>query len=84
MESQLIVGGNVVDALHSIVDRDSPDLIVMTAHGYTGSDNRPFGSMALNFVVYGINPLLIVQDNPESCGSLPSPSDLATVEKSGH
>jgi nucleotide-binding universal stress UspA family protein len=84
MEIQLIVGENVTDALHSIVERKKPDLVVMTAHGYSGSANRPFGSLALNFIVYGTNPLLIVQDIPESCESLPVPAETAYMEKPGH
>jgi nucleotide-binding universal stress UspA family protein len=84
MESQLIIGENVVDALHSVVERAAPDLVVMSAHGYTGSDNRPFGSLALNFIVYGTNPLLIVQDIPESCEELPLSSDITNKEKPGH
>jgi nucleotide-binding universal stress UspA family protein len=84
MKIQLIVGEHVVDALHTIVEQDKPDLVVMTAHGYTGSGKRPFGGLALNFIVYGTNPLLIVQDIPESCEKLPAPAEIAYKEKPGH
>jgi nucleotide-binding universal stress UspA family protein len=84
IESQLIIGQNVIDALHSVVEQATPDLVIMTAHGYTGSDNRPFGSLALNFIVYGTNPLLILQDIPESSEKLPLSSESIYKEKPGH
>jgi nucleotide-binding universal stress UspA family protein len=84
MQIELIVGEQVVDALHTIVEQDKPDLVVMSAHGYTGSEKRPFGGLALNFIVYGTNPLLIVQDIPESCEKLPAPVEIAYKENPGH
>jgi nucleotide-binding universal stress UspA family protein len=84
MQTHLIIGEDVADTLHSLVERENPDLVVMTAHGYSGSAKRPFGSLALYFIAYGIKPLLIVQDMPESCESFPASAEFARREHPGH
>jgi len=84
MKTHLIIGEDVADTLHSLVGRENPDLIVMTAHGYSGSAHRPFGSLALNFIAYGTRPLLILQDMPESCEVLPESTEFAHKGQPGH
>jgi nucleotide-binding universal stress UspA family protein len=84
MQTYLIVGEDVADILHSLVDQEKPDLVIMSAHGYSGSAKRPFGSLALNFIAYGTKPLLIVQDIPESCEILPTSAEFAPREHPGH
>ena len=58
----LLVGDNVAAALHELVKREDVDLVVLSAHGYSGGARWPYGSVALNFIAYGTTPLLIVQD----------------------
>lgn len=53
-------------ALHDIVDREKIDLVLLSAHGYSGENRWPYGDIALNFIVYGTTPLLIVQDLSEN------------------
>lgn len=53
--------GNSSD-LHNVVELEGIDLVVLGAHGYSGNPKRPYGSVALNFIVYGTTSLLIVQD----------------------
>jgi nucleotide-binding universal stress UspA family protein len=84
MQTHLIIGEDVADTLHSLVDQEKPDLVVMSAHGYSGSAKRPFGSLALNFIAYGTKPLLIVQDMPESCEILPTSAEFSPREHPGH
>ncbi len=48
--------------MHDIVDRENIDLVLMSAHGYSGENRWPYGKFALNFIVYGTTPLFIVQD----------------------
>ncbi|OGO19623.1 MAG: hypothetical protein A2Z14_19640 [Chloroflexi bacterium RBG_16_48_8] len=84
MKTHLIVGVDVADTLHSIVDQEKPDVVVLSAHGYSGSAQRPYGSLALNFIAYGTTPLLIVQDMPNSYSILPTPAELASKEYPGH
>lgn len=84
MKTHLFVGDDVADTLHSLVDQEKPDLVVISAHGYSGSVQRPYGSLALNFISYGTTPLLIVQDMPNSYTVLPTPAELASREYPGH
>lgn len=48
--------------LHNLVDREKIDLVLLSAHGYSGENRWPYGKIALNFIVFGTTPLLIVQD----------------------
>jgi len=84
MKTHLFVGIDVADTLHSIVEEEKPDLVVMSAHGYSGSAQRPYGSLALNFIAYGTTPLIIIQDMPTSYNILPTPAELASKEFPGH
>lgn len=49
-------------ALHRIAEEEESDLVLLSAHGYSGSKRWPYGSTALSFIVYGNAPLLIFQD----------------------
>jgi nucleotide-binding universal stress UspA family protein len=84
IKTHLFVGVDVADTLHYVVDEEKPDVVVMSAHGYSGSTQRPYGSLALNFIAYGTTPLLIVQDMPNSYSVLPTPAELASKEYPGH
>jgi nucleotide-binding universal stress UspA family protein len=84
MKTHLFVGIDVADTLHSIVEDEKPDLVVMSAHDYSGSAQRPYGSLALNFIAYGTTPLLIIQDMPINHSILPTPAELASKESPGH
>jgi nucleotide-binding universal stress UspA family protein len=61
-ETHVIVGGAPAAALQDVVVQENADLVVLSAHGYTGGTRWPYGSVALNFIAYGTTPLLIVQD----------------------
>ena len=39
-------------------------MVALNAHGYSGNNKWPYGSMVHNFILYGKVPLLIVQDHP--------------------
>jgi len=49
-------------AMHNIIDREKIDLVLMSAHGYSGENRWPYGKIALNFIAYGTTPIIIVQD----------------------
>jgi len=49
-------------ALHNIIDREKADLVLLSAHGYSGESRWPYGNIALNFLSYGTTPLIIIQD----------------------
>jgi hypothetical protein len=56
------VSDNVISTLHHLVDDEAVDLVILSAHGYSGQRKQPYGSVGVNFIIYGTVPLLIVQD----------------------
>jgi len=83
VETRLVVNSNTALALHDLVDQEGADLVVLSAHGYSGEARWPYGSVTLNIIVYGTTPLLIVQDlSPEEIQR--SPAETAFMERKGH
>ena len=79
----LQVSDNAAATLHELVAQENIDLVVLSAHGYSGGTKWPYGSVALNFIVYGATPLLIVQDLSQD--ELESTqAEMATREHQGH
>jgi len=66
IKTHLIVSDNAPLAIHKIVDQEKIDMVALNAHGYSGNDLWPYGSMVNNFILYGKVPLLIVQDHPST------------------
>jgi nucleotide-binding universal stress UspA family protein len=64
VKTHLIVSDNVTRAIHELADREHIDLVVLSAHGYSGNNQWPYGNMVNNFILFGKVPLLIVQDLP--------------------
>jgi nucleotide-binding universal stress UspA family protein len=64
VKAHLIISNNAAVAIHELVDREQIDMVVLSAHGYSGNSQWPYGSMVNNFILYGKVPLLIVQDLP--------------------
>ena len=64
VKTHLIISDNAPLAIHEIIDQEKIDLVALNAHGYSGNDQWPYGSMVNNFILYGKVPLLIIQDHP--------------------
>ena len=64
IKTHLLTSDNAAAALHELADQERIDLVVLSAHGYSGNNQWPYGSMVNNFIPYGKMPLLIVQDLP--------------------
>jgi len=64
IQTHLVISDNVNVALHEMVNREKIDLVALSAHGYSGNSQWPYGSIVNNFILYGKVPLLIVQDLP--------------------
>lgn len=60
--TRLLVSERASETLHRLVEEEDVDVVLLTAHGYSGGAKWPYGSTALNFIAYGTRPLLIVQD----------------------
>jgi nucleotide-binding universal stress UspA family protein len=61
-ETRLLVAGNPTAALQQLAQQESVDLTLISAHGYSGEAQWPYGSIALAFIAYGATPLFIMQD----------------------
>jgi hypothetical protein len=57
-------------------------MVALSAHGYSGNDQWPYGSMASNFILYSKVPLLIVQDLPAK--EEPAKVDIVQREHTEH
>jgi nucleotide-binding universal stress UspA family protein len=64
VQTHLIVSDNAAVALHQLAEQEQIELLTLSAHGYSGNHQWPYGSMVNNFIMYGKIPLLIVQDLP--------------------
>ncbi len=82
-EIRLLQSDDAAIALHELVDQADIDLVILGAHGYSGSNRWPYGSVATSFVMYGSKPLLMVQDLSADQIEL-TPAQQAAKEKAGH
>ena len=64
VQTHLITSDNAAAALHQLEEQEQIDLVTLSAHGYSGNKQWPYGSMVNKFILYGTVPLLIVQDLP--------------------
>ena len=64
VETRLLVSESEVEALHTLVEEEGVDLVILSAHGYSGATRWPYGSTVISFIAYGTTPLLVVQDLP--------------------
>lgn len=63
-EFRLEAGMNVISGLHKIAEDENADLILLSAHGYSGELMRRYGSIVISFIAYASAPLLVIQDLP--------------------
>jgi len=73
VQTHLITSDNAAVALHQLAEQERIGLVALSAHGYSGIRQWPYGSLVNNFIFYGKVSLLIVQD-------LPAKQDLISPE----
>ncbi len=83
IRSQVVVSEDVAQSLHDLVREQDIEMVLMSAHGYSGATRWPYGGMALNFIAYGTTPLLIAQDVPTE-QIAPTEAEIIAKEPSGH
>ena len=64
VQMRVIVSDNATATLHDLAAQENVDLVILSAHGYSGEARWPYGSVVTSFMFYGNSPLLIVQDIP--------------------
>lgn len=79
VQTHLITSDNAAAALHQLGEQEHIDMVTLSAHGYSGNHQWPYGSMVNNFIMYGKVPLLIVQDLPAK--QEPTPLELSSRER---
>ncbi len=82
VQTHLLTSENAAATLHELAEKESIDMVALSAHGYSGNNQWPYGSMANNFILYSKVPLLIVQDMPAK--EEPSMEDNGPRERVGH
>jgi nucleotide-binding universal stress UspA family protein len=82
-EPRLLIHDDVTLALHDLVDEAGVDLVLLSAHGYSGTRHWPYGSITTSFIEYGTTPLLIVQDLEPGEIEL-TEAERAATQKQGH
>src|SRR5690606_31309523 len=61
-EPCILVSNDAALSLHELVEQRQVDLVILSAHGYSGKSRWPYGSITTSFIEYGTTPLLVVQD----------------------
>jgi nucleotide-binding universal stress UspA family protein len=65
-ETFLLEDQSVPTAIQELAEKENVDLILMSAHGYGGQFNYPYGSIVRHTIEHGSVPILIIQDIPLS------------------
>ena len=76
VETRLMISNHVATELHKLADQENVDLVLLSAHGYSGEMRWPYGGLVAGFVAYGSSPLLIFQDAPAK-EIAPTPAEVA-------
>ncbi len=83
VRTHLSISDHAAETLHDLVEQADVDLVILSAHGYSGGARWPYGSLVINFIGYGATPLLIVQDlSPEEVER--TRAEVAARERKGH
>ncbi len=61
-QTRLLVSDNIAATLQRFSEQEQIDLLILSAHGYSGEAKWPYGSVTNRFITDGTVPLLIVQD----------------------
>jgi nucleotide-binding universal stress UspA family protein len=64
-EIKVLVGPSQADTLLDFAANTNVDLVILSAHGQSGENTRPYGSVVTSFISYGASPLLVIQDLPQ-------------------
>lgn len=62
LNTHLMIRENVASALHEYALAEQVDLVMMSAHGYSGERYWPYGNVVDKLLTYGATPLFVYQD----------------------
>jgi hypothetical protein len=76
----VLVNEHVPATLLQLADDEGVDMVVMSAHGYSGETRFLYGGVVLSFIIYGSTPVLIGQDVPMD-KLLPNPAEIWAADR---
>ena len=79
VRERVLVGDHVPATLHRLADEEGVDLVVLSAHGYSGGTRFLYGGVVISFIIYGSTPVLIVQDVPID-ELQPNPAEIRVID----
>jgi len=65
-ETRVVESNNVSAAIQELANQENIDLVLMSAHGYTGQFTHPYGNVTRNYMEHGTKSILVIQDVPRS------------------
>jgi nucleotide-binding universal stress UspA family protein len=80
-ETRVVENDGVSAAIQELAGEDEIDLVLLSAHGYTGQFLWPYGTVTRHYMEHGTKPVLVIQDVPRSQVQ-PTAAQIA-AEKSG-
>ncbi|HEX9118309.1 MAG TPA: universal stress protein [Anaerolineae bacterium] len=83
VETRLLIGDHVAGSLHELVDQEQIDLVLLSAHGYSGRVHWPYGGLVASFIAYSSAPLVIFQDAPVEQAALTQTQPASAVPNDG-
>lgn len=82
-QTYVLEGEHVPATVHSFIQDQDIDLVLLSAHGHVHQDRRPYGSLAYNLMTYAGVPVIVSQDLEEH-EIEPTPAELAFEEATFH
>jgi nucleotide-binding universal stress UspA family protein len=65
-EIRVVENDGVSSAIQELAGEDDIDLVLLSAHGYTGQFLWPYGTVTRQYMEHGTKPVLVIQDVPRS------------------
>jgi nucleotide-binding universal stress UspA family protein len=65
-EIRVVESNSISSAIQDLANQEGVDLIIMSAHGYTGQSTHPFGNVTRSSMEDGTKTILVIQDVPRS------------------
>ena len=62
VQVRLCIAPRQAQTLHELAQRESIDLVILSAHGSTGDASQRYGAVATEFLHAGYGPVIILQD----------------------
>jgi nucleotide-binding universal stress UspA family protein len=88
IQTRVVVDESVTRALHTVVEQEAVDLVVLSAHGHACDSQLPYSALVNSFITYGPTSLLILQDLPSiqirSVRIEPAAEDLTMPARRGN